>query len=42
MLFAFTRSNILRQLPHGNGIVLWLTEIVTVTNSIGTYFGELL
>jgi len=42
MLFALTRSNLLRQLPDGNGITLRLTEIVTGTNSIGTYFWELL
>ena len=34
MLFALTRSNLLRQLPDGNGIILRLTEIVTVSNSI--------
>jgi len=38
MLFALTRSNLLRQLPDGNGIILRLTEIVTVSNSIGTYY----
>ncbi len=42
MLFALTRSNLLRQLPDGNGIILRLTEIVTVSNSIGKYFWELL
>jgi hypothetical protein len=42
MLFALTRSNLLRQLPDGNGIILRLTEIVTASNSIGTYFFELL
>jgi hypothetical protein len=36
MLFALTRSNLLRQLPHGNGIILRLTEIVIECNSIGT------
>ncbi len=41
MLFALTRSNLLRQLPDRNGIILRLTEIVTVSNSIGTYFWEL-
>jgi len=38
MLFALTRSNLLRQLPNRNGIILQLTEIVSVSNSIGTYF----
>jgi len=38
MLFALTRSNLLRQLPDGNGIILLLTEVVTVSSSIGTYF----
>jgi hypothetical protein len=38
MLFALTRSNLLRQLSDGNGTILRLTEIVTVSNSIGTYF----
>ena len=42
MLFALTRSNLLRQLPDRNGIILQLTGIVTVSNSIGTYFWELL
>ncbi len=42
MLFALTRSNLLRQLPDGNGIILRLIEIVTISNSIGTYFKELL
>jgi len=28
--------------PDGNGIILRLTGIVTVSISIGTYFGELL
>jgi len=31
MPFALTRSNLLRQLSDGNGIILRLTEIVTVT-----------
>ena len=31
MLFALTRSNLLRQLPHGNGIILRLTEQVTLS-----------
>ena len=38
MLFALTRSNLLKQLPNENGIILRLTEIVTVRHSIGTYF----
>jgi len=38
MLFALTRSNLLRQLPDRNRIILQLTVIVTVSNSIGTYF----
>ncbi len=38
MLFALTRSNLLRQLPEGNKIILRLPKIVTVRNSIGTYF----
>ena len=38
MLFALTRSNLLRQLPDGNEIILRLTEIVTLSNSIGTFF----
>ena len=48
MLFALTRSNLLKQLPDGNGTILRLTEIVTASNSvspkadIGTYFWELL
>ena len=42
MLFALTRSNLLRQLPDGSRIILLLTEIVTASNSIGTYFWELL
>jgi len=29
MLFALTRSNLLKQLPNQNGIILRLTEIVT-------------
>jgi len=36
MLFALTRSNLLRQLPDQNKIVLQLTEIVSVSNSSGT------
>jgi hypothetical protein len=38
LLFALMRSNLLRQLPDGNGIILGLTEIVAESNSIGTYF----
>ena len=34
MLFALTRSNLLRQLADQNGIILRLTDIVTVSNSI--------
>jgi hypothetical protein len=34
MLFALTRSNLLRQLPDGNGTIPRLTEIVTASNSI--------
>jgi len=34
MLFALTRSNLLRQLPDQNGTVLRFTDIVTVSNSI--------
>ena len=33
MLFALTRSNLLRQLPDGNGIILRLTKIVTVNSN---------
>ena len=33
MLFALTRSNLLRQLPDGNGIILRLTEIMTVNSN---------
>ena len=42
MLFVLTRSNLLRQLPDGNGIILRLIEIVTVSNSNGTDFWKLL
>ena len=42
MLFALTRSNLLRQLPDGNGIILRLIEVVTVSNSNGTDFWKLL
>ena len=38
MLFALTRSNLLKQLPDEIGIILRLIEIVTVRHSIGTYF----
>jgi len=38
MLFALTRSNLLRQLRDGNGIILRLSEILTEIKSIGTYF----
>jgi len=38
MLVALTRSNLLKQLPDGNGIILRLAEIATVSNSIGKYF----
>jgi len=31
---------LLRQLPDGNGTALRLIEIVTQSDSIGTYFGE--
>jgi len=31
MLFALTRSNLPRQLPDRNGIILQLIEIVTVS-----------
>jgi len=41
MLFALTRSNLLRQLPDKNRIILLLTEILPVSNSIETYFWEL-
>jgi len=30
MLFALTRSNLFKQLPDGHGIILRITEIVTV------------
>jgi len=41
MLFALIPLKAgLRQLPPGNGIILRLTEITTVNNSIGTYFGN--
>jgi hypothetical protein len=38
MLFALTRPNLLGQLSDGNGIILRLTEIVTVRHPTGTYF----
>jgi len=37
MLFALTRSNLLRQLPNANEIILKLTEFVTGIDSNGTY-----
>jgi len=37
MLFALTRSNLLRQLPDENGIILRLAETVNLRHSIGTY-----
>ena len=37
-MFSLTRSNLLRQLPDLNQIIRRLLEIVTVSNSIGTYF----
>jgi hypothetical protein len=40
MLFALTRSNLLRQLPDRNRIIPQFTDIVTVSNSIETYFGN--
>jgi len=40
MLFALTRSNLLRQLPDGNGIIPRRIEIVTESNLIGLYFWE--
>jgi hypothetical protein len=33
-MFALTRSNLLRQLPDENGIILRLAEIVTGRHSI--------
>ena len=42
MLFAFTRSNLLKQLPDQNGTLLQLAEIVTVSNSNKKNFLELL
>ena len=41
-MFSLTRSNLLRQLPDLNQIIRRLLEIVTVSNSIGTYFCQLL
>jgi hypothetical protein len=38
MLFALTRSNLLKQLPDGNEIILRLTITVIVCHLIGTYF----
>jgi len=47
MLFALTRSNLLRQLPDGNGTILGLTEQVTLSQfnianggQVGTCFWE--
>jgi len=37
MLFALTRSNLLRQLPDGNEIILRPIEIVNIINSIGLW-----
>jgi hypothetical protein len=37
-MFALTRSNLLKQLPDENGIILRLTEIATVRHSMGTYY----
>jgi hypothetical protein len=41
-MFSLTRSNLLRQFPDLNEIIRRLLEIVTVSNSIGTYFWQLL
>jgi hypothetical protein len=38
MLFALMRSNLLKQLPDGNEIILRLTKTVLVRHLIGTYF----
>jgi hypothetical protein len=38
MLFALTRSNSFKQFPDQNGIILQLTEIVSVSNSSGTQY----
>jgi hypothetical protein len=38
MLFALTRSNLLKQLPDENEIILRLTETVIVRHLIGTRF----
>jgi len=40
MLFALTRSNLLRQLPAQNQIILRLTIIVTGSDSNETYFSR--
>jgi hypothetical protein len=40
MLFALTRSNLLRQLPEGNKIILRLPKIVTVRNYSEHIFGN--
>ena len=37
-MFALTRSNLLKQLPDENGIILRLTEIATVRRSMGINF----
>jgi hypothetical protein len=37
-LFALTRSNLLRQLPNENGIVMMFPKITTASNSMDTYF----
>ena len=42
MLFALTRSNLLKQLPAENEIILRLTETVNVRHSIRTHLGKLL
>jgi len=42
MLFALTRSNLLKQLPAENGIIPRLTEIVIMRHSNGTYLWKLL
>ena len=42
MLFALTRSNLLKQLPDENGTLLQLAEIVTVSNATGKHFFKLL
>ena len=37
-MFALTRSNLLKELPDENGIILRLTEIATVRRSMGINF----